>query len=124
MRATISSSGDACQSSTFIETWTRPRLASGKPSARTPGKPPPVSRTTAAIDLRDFEVVRGEIDVEGDQRPPRADEDAAGARIEAGRAAVGVSSPASIRRWSSLEPAAPKQRRPDIRRELAVQEDR
>ena len=36
-------------SSTFMLTWTIPRLGSPTPSARTPGKPPPFSRTIAAI---------------------------------------------------------------------------
>ena len=42
-------SGAACQSSMFMLTCTSPALGSSSPSARTPGKPPPRSRTTAAI---------------------------------------------------------------------------
>ena len=49
IRATISCSAAASQSSTFIDTCTSPRRGSSSPSARTPGKPPPRSRTTAAI---------------------------------------------------------------------------
>ena len=49
MRVTISCSGAACQSSTFMDTWTRPAPGRSSPSARTPVKPPPVSRTTPAI---------------------------------------------------------------------------
>ena len=51
IRATISCSAAASQSSTFIDTCTRPARGRSSPSARTPGKPPPRSRTTAR-DLR------------------------------------------------------------------------
>ena len=49
IRATISCSSAASQSSTFIDTCTSPSRGSASPSARTPRKPPPRSRTVAAI---------------------------------------------------------------------------
>ena len=39
-------------------TWACPALGSERPSARTPGKPPPLSRTTAAIARAIAAVVR------------------------------------------------------------------
>src|SRR3954470_21424598 len=49
IRATISASGAAVKSCTFIETWARPLCSSSRPIARTPGSPPPLSRSSAAI---------------------------------------------------------------------------
>ena len=77
MRATISWSAAASQSSTFMLTWTRPTLGRSRPSARTPGKPPPDSRTAAAT-ARAASSVAAQVDVERDQRAPGADEHAAG----------------------------------------------
>ncbi len=54
-RARISCSAAASQSSTFIDTWTSPARGRSSPSARTPGKPPPRSRTSAATGARDLE---------------------------------------------------------------------
>src|SRR5262245_47669342 len=48
-RATISCSAAASQSSTFMLTCTSPADGRSSPSARTPAKPPPRSRTRAAI---------------------------------------------------------------------------
>src|SRR5207237_48108 len=47
--ATMPRSPAAAQSSTFIDTCTRPARGRSSPSARTPGNPPPRSRTTWAI---------------------------------------------------------------------------
>ena len=85
IRATISCSAAASQSSTFIETWTTPARGRSRPSARTPGKPPPVSRTTAAIAFARLELA-AQVDVERDQRPARADDHPAGALVEPRRA--------------------------------------
>ena len=68
IRSTMSWSGAACQSSTFIETWTRPgrrQVEAERPHA---GKPPPRSRTTAAIS-RATSSEPAQVHVERDQRP-------------------------------------------------------
>ena len=65
-------------------TWTRPARGSSRPSARTPGV------TAASLadergDLpRDLDIAAAEVDVEGDQRTPRADEHRTGSRVEPG----------------------------------------
>ena len=74
------------------DTCTSPARGRSSPSARTPGKPPPCSRTTAAIS-RATSSRAAQVDVERDQRPARADDHAAGGRVEP--------------------------RRPEVRRELA-----
>ena len=48
-RATISASGTARWSWTLVETCARPRAGRSRPIARTPGSPPPDSRSSAAI---------------------------------------------------------------------------
>ena len=55
----------------FSETWTRPAVEARAPSARA-AKPPPLSRTAAAIltGRREWPV---EVDVECDERRPRAE---------------------------------------------------
>ena len=73
---------------------------------------------------RRLDVRPDEIDVERDQRPPRADDHAAAQRIEPRRAEVRrhvavVDAPLQLDRA-----AAPKECRPAIRRELAVEEHR
>jgi SAM-dependent methyltransferase len=64
-----------------------------------------------------------EVDVEGDQRPPRTNEDRAGPLVEASRPVIGLE---LARREPPTElhrPPAAKERRPPAGRQLAVQED-
>ena len=73
---------------------------------------------------RGVEVVAGEIDVEGDQRRTRPDEDATRPlvelrRTEVGSELAGVDAPLQLHRA-----AAPEERRPAVGREVAVEEDR
>ena len=122
IRATISWSAAASQSSTFMLTWTSPARGRSSPSARTPGKPPPVSRTSAAIASRGLELA-AQVDVERDQRPTGADEHPARAPD---RAARGPKSGAARPRRSAAElvrAAAPEERRAAAWRQLAVEED-
>src|SRR5207247_1648586 len=65
-----------------------------------------------------------EVHVEGDQRPPRADDDPSGGRMELRRAEVGRDLPAREPAPELLGPAAPEERRPAPENELALEEDR
>ena len=100
----------------------RARRAAGRARARArPGSRRRVSRTTAAIS-RATSSVAAEVDVERDQRPPRADDHAAGRRVEprgpeVGRELARVDPPLQL-----LRPAAPEERRPAPGRR--VEEDR
>ena len=121
----MSWSAAASQSSTFMLTWTPPASGSASPSARTPGKPPPDSRTTAAIAWAASTSSEPQVDVERDQRPAGADDDAAG---RAGRARPGprsgASSPSASRRASSSVPPRRKYAGRPAAADLAVEEDR
>ena len=104
-------------------TCARPARGRSRPSARTPGKPPPRSRTTAAISRATSTVAAREVDVERDQRPPRADEDAARRRVEPRRPEVGrelarVDPPLQL-----LGAAAAEERRPAAGADVGVEED-
>ena len=102
----------------------RPRAEASRPSARTPGKPPPLSH-----DGRDrlgrVDVLRAEVDVERDQRlggaptmtPPAAGVERSPARDRA---------PARPRRAGAptLRPATTEVRRAPAAADLAVEEDR
>src|SRR6266545_3939073 len=111
-RATISCSAAASQSSTFILTCTKPARGRSRPSARTPGKPPPVSRAAA------------EVDVERDQRPAGADDHPARALVELRRAEVGLELARIEPPLQLLGTAAAKERGPSTSRELPVEEYR
>ena len=107
IRSTMSCSGAACQSSTFIETWTRPAVGRSSPSARTPGKPPPRSRTTPAISrATSSEPRRFTLNAISGCRAPRMTPPADSCSRTGPKS--GASSPASTRAWS---PAAPPRRR-------------
>ncbi len=103
-RATTSCNSTASGSSTFMLTCTIPRLGSARPSARTPGKPPPRSRTTAAIAraTSTSSVARFTLNATSGRRAPTST--APAARIEPCRPEVGGSSPASMRRCNSAGP--------------------
>jgi ubiquinone/menaquinone biosynthesis C-methylase UbiE len=73
---------------------------------------------------RNLEVVREQVDVEGNERPPRGHEDTARRRVESRRAVVGsnlagVDPPLQLRR-----PSTPEERRPAARTDLPVEEHR
>ena len=96
-------------------TWTRPALGRSRPSARTPGKPPPVSRTTRGDLPRGLELA-AQVDVERDQRPARADEHPACGRVSSRCGPKsGVSSPAVDPALELVRAAAPEERRPAAR---------
>ncbi len=122
-RATMSCSAAASQSSTFMLTWTRPALGSSSPRARTPGKPPPVSRTSAATSrAASSPPLRLTLNaISGRRAPTRtapADScEALGAEVRLQLARV---DPA----LKLLRAAAPEERGPATRCELPVQEDR
>ena len=82
-RLQAASSPVASRSTRFIDTWTRPRLASGKPSARTPGSPPSRSRTAAGQPAGQVEVVGVELAVHRDHRRAGAHRGRAEPRVRA-----------------------------------------
>ena len=110
-----------------MEIWIRPGPSSIA-IARTPGGPPPDSRRPAAIAVPSASVVPGaELEVEGGERRPRRDEDAAAGRVRDARAVVGgeialahppgqldVAATAKVGALAALRRA----------RQLAVEEDR
>jgi hypothetical protein len=78
-------------------------------------------RSNRACDL---DVVRGEVDVERDQRPARADDDAAPALVESRGSVVGTKLACVDAALEALRTSLPEERRPSTRRGLAVEEDR
>ena len=70
-------------------TWTSPARGRSKPSARTPAKPPPLSRTTAAIARATSTSSVRRFDVERDQRPAGADQHGARGGVQPQRPEVG-----------------------------------
>ena len=117
MRATISCSAAASQSSTFIETWTSRALGRSRPSARTPGEPAAALAHDRGDRARDPDV-SAQVDVEGDQRPARADDHPAGRLVQARRPEVGrelarVDTPLQLGR-----PAAPVEGRAALGRRV------
>ena len=117
IRATISCSAAASQSSTFIETCTWPAPGSARPSARTPGKPPVRSRTASAISrAASSEPRRFTLNAISGRRAPTITPPTAGsirARPEVGLELAGVDP-----RLQPVEAAAPVERRPAHRRRV------
>ena len=103
-------------------TWTSPARGRSKPSARTPGKPPPRSRTIAAIAraTSTSSVRRLTLNATSGRRAPTSTAPAAGS--SRGGPKSGASSPASIRAWSSSGP--PRRKNAGPRSGTAVEEHR
>ncbi len=86
-RSTTRPSGIASGSWTLVETWARP-LPSSSPIARTPGGPPPASRSPAATARAISRSPPVELDVEGGEGRAGGDQGGAGGRVGRGRPAV------------------------------------
>src|SRR5581483_1240074 len=106
--ATMSCSAAASQSSTFMLTCAWPALGKSRPSARTPGKPPPRSRITAAISRAATTFA-----------PTRLTLNAMRGRRAARRDLAGVDPALQL-----LRPAGAEERRPAAPADLAVEEHR
>ena len=87
-RATMSCSAAASQSSTFMLTCTTPARGRSSPSARTPGKPPSRSRTTAAISRAASTVAPRKLTLNAISGRARADDHSSGALVEPRRPEV------------------------------------
>src|SRR6266540_1310864 len=89
-------------------TWTRPTLGNASPSARTPGKPPPLSRTTTAIAraISTSSVSRLTLNAIRGRRAPTMTPPAPSS--SRGGPKSGRTSPASMRRCSSAGPPCRK----------------
>ena len=122
MRSTITCSGVASRSTTFVDTWIRPP-PSASPSAWTPGSPPDDSRTAAATSRATSSVPRSSR-LNATSGCAHAEQHRAGRGSsrrgpERRRELAGVDPPLQL-----VRPAAPEERGPAPAADLAVEKDR
>ena len=103
-------SGTAIGSCTLVDTCVRPPPRS-IPSARTPGSPPPDSRSRVGDLAGRLDPCSLQLDVEGGQRRPGRDQVAPALGCSSAGPKSGRSSPESSRRRSSASPPARKKAR-------------
>ena len=104
-------------------TWTIPRLGSPNAERADAGEAPALLSHDRRDRARDVDVVRGQVHVERDERPARADEHGSHRRIELGRPAVGCQLAGLEPLLEGREPLRPEERRAAGSAQLAVEKD-
>ena len=88
-RAMTAAGGAARRSSMFMDTWAMPASGRYRPMARTPGRPPPASRTRAAMARASVSVPSGSQTLRAISGGAHAHQHHPGAGVHAVRAGVG-----------------------------------